>query len=415
MPPRDPALRGFYLGVPKAGESPDARELLLRGWTLAEDQSALGIEVVHGEHAIARAPLAMDRPDIAGAHPDLGHAVRSGFEQHLNLLAASGELQLDVRAVLTPVRRVSIATVRLRAAPRSAAECVTVVIPCFNQAHFLADAIESVLSQTHDNIEVLVIDDGSRDNTAEIAGRYPGVRYVRQQNMGLAAARNSGLERVTSELIVFLDADDRLLPEAIATGVRELRAEPDAVMAAGAWGLIGEDGQALPSTPPEMPDEVYPALLESCFLSTPAAAIYRRRLFAEIGGFDPTVSASADYDLYLRTAARYPVRLHNEVVAEYRRHGANMTRNAELIMRSELDVLRRQAPIVDDRAELRRARDRGLRRSRAYHGARIVEEIRRWVAEGRREEALRATATLARLHPRGVPDALRALRGRRRR
>ena len=411
MAPPDPSLRGRYLGLPKAGDSPDPREVVLRGWALAEDEPALGVEVLDGERVVARAPLEVDRPDVAEAHADLAHAAGSGFEQRLNLLAVDRELELAVRAVLSPVRRVPIATVRLRAARSAPAdERVTVVIPCFDQAHFLGEAIESALGQTHPEVEIVVVDDGSEDNTAAVAGGYPGVRCLRQDNRGLAAARNRGLEDVETDAVVFLDADDRLLPEAIERGLRELRADPQAVMAAGAWRLIGEDGQILPSSEPELPDAVFPALLESCFISTPAAVIYRRKLFSSIGGFDPKVSASADYDLYLRVAARYPVRIHRDVVAEYRRHGGNMTRDAELIMRSELAVLRRQSPLVGRRPELRRARERGLRRSRTYHGERMVDAVRRQVDEGRRDEALRATATLARLYPRGVREALRALR-----
>jgi glycosyltransferase involved in cell wall biosynthesis len=414
-PDLDPRLRDRNLGVPKAGDRLDPRSLLLRGWVVPREEPALGIEVRMGETAVARGPAARRRPDIAELYPDLGHAGTSGFEQRLSLLALSEEAELTVLAVLADQSRVPLAAVRLRPAPsadRDGRQGVTVVIPCFDQAHFLAEAIESVLAQTHPDVEVVVVDDGSRDNTVEVAARYPGVRCVRQENRGLAAARNTGLEQVETDLVVFLDSDDRLLPEALETGVRELAAAPEAVLAAGAWRLIGEDGAELPSSPPEPAEDALPALLESCFISTPAAVIYRRALFEEIGGFDPTVSASADYDLYLRAAASHAIRLHSGVVAEYRRHGANMTRDAELILRSELEVLGRQSAVVDRWPALRRARDRGLRRSRAYHGERMVEEIRRQVDEGRREEALRMSASLARLYPRGVPRAARAL-GRR--
>jgi hypothetical protein len=83
------------------------------------------------------------------------------------------------------------------------------------------------------------------------------------------------------------------------------------------------------------------------------------------------VSASADYDLYLRTAARFRVRLHNHVVADYRRHGANMTRDPELIMAAETTVLERQEPLVAEDPELLEALERGIERSRTYHGERL--------------------------------------------
>jgi len=370
-PEPGPRLRGGYLGVPAAGDEVDARELLLRGWALGAEEAVLAVELLAGGRVVGRAPVERERPDIAEQYPDLPHAGRSGFEHRLNLWALEGELELEVRAVLDPVTRAPLAAVSLRAEADRGLEPVSVVIPCFRQAHFLGEAIESVLAQTHPRIEAIVVDDGSPDDVEAIAGRYPGVGYLRQANGGLAAARNAGLAEASGEFVLFLDADDRLLPEAVATGLRELRAATEAEMAAGTWKLIGEEGEPVPAAAPEVPEEAYPALLESCFISTPAAVLYRRRLFEQIGGFDPSVSASADYDVYLKTAARFPARLHGEVVAEYRRHGANMTRDPALIMSAEVAVLERQAGAVRDQPALQAALEAGIARSRAYHGERM--------------------------------------------
>jgi hypothetical protein len=366
----DPNLRGCHLGVPATGERLDPRQLVLRGWVLAEDRPAAAVEVVHEGAVVGRLLVDRPRPDIAGAFADLPHAGSCGFEGSLNLAAVTGDVRLELRAALDPVRRAPIATLAARLAPTEM-EAVSVVIPCFKQAHFLAEAIESVLAQSHPRIELIVVDDGSPDNVGEVAARYPGVRCVRRANGGLAAARNTGLERAEGEFVLFLDADDRLLAKAVERGIEELRAEPVAQMAAGTWRLIGEGGEPVPADPPRQPGEAYPALLESCFISTPAAVLYRRELFQKIGGFDASVSASADYDLYLRAADRFPVRLHDHLVAEYRRHGANMTRDPELILGAEVAVLERQRPLVEGRPELLEALERGLARSRAYHGERI--------------------------------------------
>jgi len=368
-PPRRD-LRGFFLRAETAS-APSRPDLVLRGWVLPQDEPALGIEVVHAGAVVARAPVELPRREIAAAQEDVPHAGSCGFEAQVPLAVAAGEVQLEVRVVLDPVSRAEIATVAVEVQADSNAEQVTVVIPCFRQAHFLPEAIESVIAQDHESVEIVVVDDGSPDNVAEVAARYPGVKCLRQPNGGLAAARNAGLEEASGDFLLFLDADDRLLPEAIGRGLEELRADPEAMMAAGTWQLIGEAGEPLPADPPEQPPQAYPALLESCFISTPAAVLYRRELFGEIGGFDPDVSASADYDLYLRTAASFPVRLHPHVVAEYRRHGANMTRNAELIMAAETTVLERQAPLVAEDPELREALQRGIERSLDYHGERI--------------------------------------------
>jgi hypothetical protein len=366
----DGRLLGWHLRPLAAGEHP-GRGLALGGWALAEEKPVLGVELLHSGHVVARSPADLPRPDIAEHHPDLPHAASCGFVLHLDLIATVKKVELEVRAVLGPLSRVPIARLAARRPTAEAAETVTVVIPCFRQAHFLPEAIESVLAQDDGSIEIVVVDDGSPDNVGEVAARYPGVRCLRQPNGGLAAARNAGLEEASGEFVLFLDSDDRLLPEAIGRGLEELRADPEAMMAAGTWQLIGEAGEPLPADLPQQPPEAFPALLESCFISTPAAVLYRRELFRQIGGFDPQVSASADYDLYLRTAARFPVRLHPHVVAEYRRHGANMTRDPELIMGAETTVLERQEPLVADDPELREALQRGVERSRTYHGERL--------------------------------------------
>jgi hypothetical protein len=368
--PSDERMRAGFLGTPREGDELDPRELILRGWVLPEEAPALAVEFVAEGNVVGRTAVDRARPDVEEIHGDLPHAAGSGFEHRLDAAAVGEKMALTVRAVLDPVTRVRIAD--LTAESRGAeAEPVTVVIPCFRQAHFLPEAIESVLAQDRGAIEIVVVDDGSPDNVGEVAARYPGVKYLRQANGGLAAARNAGLAEADGEFLLFLDADDRLLPEAIGRGLEELRADPEAMMAAGTWQLIGEEGEPLPADPPSQPPEAFPALLESCFISTPAAVLYRRELFEQIGGFDPAVSASADYDLYLRTAARFPVRLHPHVIADYRRHGANMTRDPELIMAAETTVLERQAPLVADDPELREALRRGVERSRAYHGERL--------------------------------------------
>src|ERR1041384_8064316 len=95
---------------------------------------------------------------------------------------------------------------------------VTVVIPCYKQEQYLPYAIESVLKQTYDHREIIIVDDGS-DSVRRAAARYPDVRVVRQENRGLGAARNTGMHGALGNSIVFLDADDTLLPDALSTGV----------------------------------------------------------------------------------------------------------------------------------------------------------------------------------------------------
>src|SRR5215208_7052146 len=119
---------------------------------------------------------------------------------------------------------------------------VSVVIPCYNQAHFLGEAIESVLAQSYKDFEIVVVDDGSPDDTSEVASRYEEVRLIRQKNSGLAGARNRGLAEAEGAYVVFLDSDDRLMPEALEVGVRELASHPECAFVCGTLTYISVEG-----------------------------------------------------------------------------------------------------------------------------------------------------------------------------
>src|ERR1700722_10743616 len=120
---------------------------------------------------------------------------------------------------------------------------VTVVITTYNYARFLGDAISSVLNQTRRADEIIVIDDGSTDDPAAVVRGFAGVRLIRQENRGRSAARNVGLKTCTTRHLVFLDADDRLLPNALETGLGWAAAKPECAFVYGAHRWIAEDGE----------------------------------------------------------------------------------------------------------------------------------------------------------------------------
>jgi glycosyltransferase involved in cell wall biosynthesis len=280
---------------------------------------------------------------------------------------------------------------------------VSIVIPCFRQAHFLADAIESVLRQTDVAVEVLVINDGSPDDTAAVASRYP-VRYFEQDNEGLAAARNAGLQRSLGEFIVFLDADDRLLPGALRLNRERLQADPALMFVAGASRYIARDGTPLPTNPPRLPSgDIYPALLRRNRIRTPAMVMFRRAVFDRVGGFDTALDACADYDVYLRISRLFPVALHDELVAEYRRHEGNMSLNPALMLRQFSMVMRRQRQFVGRTSSLSAALHDGLRNMQEYYGDQLADRIRARVRAHRElHRALGDVGRLLALYPRGL-------------
>ena len=285
---------------------------------------------------------------------------------------------------------------------------VSVIIPCFNQGQFLADAIDSVLAQTYRSIEIIVVDDGSSDDTAAVAARYPVVRYVRQQNGGAPLARNRGLAESGGALVVFLDADDRLLPEAVVAGVDALRAHPEWAFATGHVLLIDRNGApaGVPAQSHAAGDQ-FVALLRSNYIWTPGAVLYQRWALDEAGGFDPAALASADYDLNIRIAGRHPVGCHHRIVLEYRQHGANMSTDLAFMLRSALRVRMAQRARAAADPLARDAWQAGIAIVKEDFGRRLASQVRADVRTGgRRRRALRGLACLLRYYPAGLLEVV---------
>ncbi len=279
---------------------------------------------------------------------------------------------------------------------------VSVVIPCYNHARFLGEAIESVLDQTRRDVEVVVVDDGSTDDTAAVAASHPGVVYVRQQNRGLAAARNTGIRASRGEHLVFLDADDRLLPNAIEAGLDCFARHPDAAFVSGDHRRVALDGT--PIETPEVPrvqGDHYLALLQGNYIGMHATVMYRRDALARAGGFDSRLPACEDYDLYLRIARDLPVHQHEALVAEYRRHDGNMSCDLRLMLGTVLRVLRAQEPHVRTDPRRREARQAGLAIWKAYYGDELLRQVKADLrTPGAWGRAVREAMTLFRYAPR---------------
>jgi len=281
---------------------------------------------------------------------------------------------------------------------------VSVVIPCFNQGHYLREALQSVLAQTLPPAEIVVVDDGSTDNTAAIAREYSKVRCIHQRNRGLASARNAGAAHTTGEHIVFLDADDRLKPDALAIGVRELVAHRTCALVWGRCVRIDQDGRELPTVPPPpVVGDAFEALLRNNFIWTPAVAMFRRSVCGPLLRFNPAVDAAADYELYLRIVRHFPIHGHAGVVAEYRLHGASMSSNASLMLSSTMDVLRAQQPYLARHRAYARAYDQGRRTWQFHYGEQLLRQMEQQAHGRRRWREVAATiAVLARYYPRGL-------------
>ena len=290
----------------------------------------------------------------------------------------------------------------LRGGQGAVAALVSVVIPCYNQAHFLGEAIESVMAQSHPRFEVIVVDDGSTDNTAKVAKRYPGVRCVRQNNQGLAAARNSGIRESKGSYIVFLDADDRLLPEALEAGLECFEAHPECAFVAGRCRRITSDGTPLTGWQQHRVEgDPYVELLRSCPIFVPAV-MYRSSVFESFGGFNTSFRAAEDYDLYYRVAKDFPIYCHDTVVAEIRRHNANMTRNSTLMLESNLNALHSNRAYIHNNKRYKEAYKAGVKFWQDRYGVPSAWEVLTHVRERKWQRVVQGILVLVRYYPRGL-------------
>jgi glycosyltransferase involved in cell wall biosynthesis len=277
---------------------------------------------------------------------------------------------------------------------------VSVVIPCFNQARFLPRSIGSVRRQGYRPTETIVVDDGSDDDTSQTAAAH-GATVFRRDNRGVSAARNAGLLAAVGTLIVFLDADDELMDDALASGAAMLTAHPEASCVVRRCRLMDAEGRPLPTTHPVVDaSNPYREWLRRNFVWTPGAAMFRRRDLVDIGGFPDHVGPAADYAVYLQLARAGTVLVDGRDAVLYRQHDSNMSRDSVTMLRATLDVLRRERPHVPP--DLRREFGAGQRGWRAFYGEQIVEQLRRRWRTGEASGAplVSATWTLVRHCPR---------------
>jgi glycosyltransferase involved in cell wall biosynthesis len=254
-----------------------------------------------------------------------------------------------------------------------ARQSVSIVIPCFNQARYLPGAFESVRRQTATVGEVIVVDDGSTDDTAAVAGRG-GAAVLRQDNLGLSAARNAGLRAASGAFVLFLDADDELLPDAVASALVEFAGHSHAACVAGTCVLMDAAGRPLATDRPSPGPDLYRSWLGANFVWTPGAVLFRRSDLMALGGFPAGVGPAADYAVYLALAREGRVVFDRRDRVRYRRHSASMSADPARMLAATLRVLRRERKSVPKGYEPDFAE--GWRAWCDFYGEQIVERLR---------------------------------------
>ena len=220
---------------------------------------------------------------------------------------------------------------------------VSVIIPTYDRAAYLVEAIQSVLDQTFQDFELIAVDDGSTDNTREVVERFNDkrIRYLWQENHGVSAARNTGIKASSGEYIAFLDSDDIWLPENLELKVRLLDSRPDI-------GLVCSDAYLFHSNTGAILSKYWQAesshhtfdpfkatrepikqlFYRGCFIM-PQASMIRRQVFDTVGYFDESLTTHEDWDFMVRIVQRYPIEIIDAPLLKLRRHDNNLSANQE--------------------------------------------------------------------------------------
>lgn len=221
---------------------------------------------------------------------------------------------------------------------------VSVIIPNFNNARYLADAIQSVLDQTYRFFEVIVVDDGSTDDSRAIASRFGRqIRYIWQENQGLAGARNTGIRAARGEFIGLLDADDQWAPAYLQTMMTLSRQYPDAAVyfsGARCMNAAGDDLERTLGVPVNGYERIYESIVRANFL-IPSTILLRHTVALEVGLFDASLRSCEDWDLWLRMAPNYHFRGVPTPLVRYRLHNASLTANLEGMFTAIESVMRK--------------------------------------------------------------------------
>jgi glycosyltransferase involved in cell wall biosynthesis len=219
---------------------------------------------------------------------------------------------------------------------------VSVIIPIYNGERYIVSAIESVLAQTYKNFEIVIVNDGSTDNSREKLLAYrqlPFVQYIEQDNRGVAAARNTAIRQATGELIAFLDQDDLWLPSKLEAQVGFMRDHPAVPMVHANVACIDAQGQQVDF---DWDNNLSGDCLGQLFQRNRVAVVtvvVKKECLGEVGLLDESLSGVDDYELWLRIARRFPIGRLDEIVACYRFHDLNTSRAGGMMAHRELAAI----------------------------------------------------------------------------
>ncbi|MDE2028537.1 MAG: glycosyltransferase family 2 protein, partial [Candidatus Omnitrophica bacterium] len=230
---------------------------------------------------------------------------------------------------------------------------VSIIIPAYNAGTLIGQTIESALGQTYKSTEIILVNDGSTDNTRHFIEQYTskGVMCIHKENGGPASARNRGFEASKGDYIAFLDADDIWEPEKLAKQIVCFKSNPAAGLVYTAVNIIDEHGQFVRSRLPQnLSGMVFNELFQKNHIAA-SSVMVRRECFTRVGGFDedPEMISVEDYDLWLRMSALYEVAYINEPLIKYRLLDNSVSKNIARSYLGELKVVKKNYALFHDR------------------------------------------------------------------
>lgn len=238
---------------------------------------------------------------------------------------------------------------------------IDVIIPTYNNAHFLTEAIASVQQQTYAPTQIIVVDDGSKDDTEAVVASLKDhstipIVYIKKENGGPNSARNVGLAHATAELVAFLDADDRWEPNKLEKQITlfEKDTEQTLGLVYGNYKTIdttGSDRPDIPTVPlnPNIKGYTFEALLPgNLILGSASNVLIQRSVFATVGTFDETLRVGEDWDMWLRIAKEFRIDYVDEVLVAIRRHAHNQTGNIATLIKGDSAFIETWIPRIKD-------------------------------------------------------------------
>lgn len=289
---------------------------------------------------------------------------------------------------------------------------VSIIIAAYvtsaEQARLLRETLTSVHEQHYRSFEVIVVDDGSPLALEHVAAEHSCV-MLRQTNQGPAQARNAGIRASRGDYLVFLDADDLLLPDALDAGLRALREHPECGFCVGTREEMTFEGEPVPWGVASVPSktQLYETLLAfDWYIMPPSSAMFRREVVELVGGFQDPWGAD-DLDFYLRVAWNHSGFCYDEpAVTRYRRYSTSSSRDGERMLRSMRAVYARQWPLVSGDPILEDAFERGRSQLTEIFTDCLAENLRDRARAAQWRRAGRSALLLARERPRALPREL---------